>query len=329
MKSGLLKLKVRVSGLIFAAGCLAGLATAAGFFGAWWWRMDLLSHFRVQYAAALLAAAAAAAMLRRRAPSALFALLCAINAALVLPLYIGAGQPCVPEGLPGARARILMLNVHTSCRAHDRVLALVREENPDVVVLEEVNARWIAALSELAATHTNTVLCPAEDNFGLALYSRLPMRDGREIILGKAGVSSIEAEFELGGRPFRILATHTLPPVSRACAALRDQQLGEVAEYCRRVSAPMALVGDLNASPWSHGFRLLRDCSGLRDSMPGFGFQATWPAHNALFRIPLDHCLVSDSVRVLDRRIGRATGSDHLPVVIDIELAATARGSRQ
>lgn len=326
MTHGLLKTKVRVSGLLFAAGCLAGLATVAGFFGAWWWRLDLFSHFRVQYAAALIAAAAAAAMLRRRAWFAGFVLLCAINVALALPLYIGTGRARLPEGTPGARGRILMLNVHTSCLAHDRVLALVREHDPDVVVLAEVNARWIAALSELAATHTNTVLCPAEDNFGLALYSRLPMRDGREIILGQAGVSSIEAQCELGGRPFRILATHTLPPVSRDWAALRNQQLEEAAEYCRRVTAPMVLVGDLNATPWSHGFRLLRDGSGLRDSAPGFGLQASWPAHNVLMRIPIDHCLVSDCVRVLGRRIGRATGSDHLPVILDFDLAGAAKG---
>lgn len=309
---------MRISGLVWAAGCLAGLSAIAGFFGAYWWLFDLASHFRMQYALAFTGAALAALVLRHWRFLTCFIFLSAANLAPIVPLYFGMDSN---PALEGPRARVLLLNVHTSCREHERVLALIREQDPDVIVLEEVNARWIKALSGLTVTYTNTVLCPSEDNFGIALYSRLPITDGRKVILGKAGLASIQARCVLGGQVFQILATHVLPPVNRVCAKLRNQQLSEVAEYCRRITMPMALVGDLNASPWSYGFRLVRDGSGLRDSMRGFGVQASWPTHNVFMRIPIDHCLVSDSVRVLNRRIGPATGSDHFPMIFDIELA--------
>jgi endonuclease/exonuclease/phosphatase (EEP) superfamily protein YafD len=36
--------------------------------------------------------------------------------------------------------------------------------------------------------------------------------------------------------------------------------------------------------------------------------------------IPLDHCLVSPELAVVDRRRGPHVGSDHLPLLIEIQL---------
>jgi endonuclease/exonuclease/phosphatase (EEP) superfamily protein YafD len=87
-------------------------------------------------------------------------------------------------------------------------------------------------------------------------------------------------------------------------------------------------VGDLNTTPWGHAFRALVLDSGLRDSSRGFGFQWSWPASFWPLGIPIDHALVSDGVNVLDRRMGPSIGSDHLPLVVDIQLTETVRGSR-
>jgi len=36
--------------------------------------------------------------------------------------------------------------------------------------------------------------------------------------------------------------------------------------------------------------------------------------------LPLDHCLVSDDIRVADARTGESIGSDHLSLIVEIEL---------
>ena len=60
--------------------------------------------------------------------------------------------------------------------------------------------------------------------------------------------------------------------------------------------------------------------SGLHDCARGFGLARSWPAQFAPLGIRIDHCLVSrewESVRV---DIGRALGSDHLPVIAELSL---------
>jgi predicted nucleotidyltransferase len=37
------------------------------------------------------------------------------------------------------------------------------------------------------------------------------------------------------------------------------------------------------------------------------------------FRIPIDHCLVSPTIQMVNNRIGRDLGSDHYPVICELE----------
>ena len=70
---------------------------------------------------------------------------------------------------------------------------------------------------------------------------------------------------------------------------------------------------------WSPIFSRVLRLGDLRDSREGFGLQPTWSAGLPLLaRIPIDHVLVGAEVTVMGREVGRAIGSDHLPVLIDL-----------
>ena len=99
------------------------------------------------------------------------------------------------------------------------------------------------------------------------------------------------------------------------------RRLAELGALVRAGPGRSLLCADLNATPWSPHFGdLLRD-AGLRDARRGFGHQPTWPAPlGAAARIPIDHCLVSAGIAVRDLRVTAPIGSDHLPVVVDLEL---------
>ncbi|MBN2498040.1 MAG: endonuclease/exonuclease/phosphatase family protein [Deltaproteobacteria bacterium] len=302
--------------IVFAV--MGWVATSAGYLGRCWWLLELASHFRIQYLLGLLPLAIAFLIGKRYVLGAVTALFGLLNALCLPGLYL---EGPAPDGA-GRKLRLLLLNVHTSNARHDAVLDLLREEDPDLIVLLEIDARWAQALSALRERYPHFAERPRPDNFGIAAYSRIATRSMRFEDIG-ADVPSIVAELDADGAPATVIGTHTMPPVSAWNAAQRNQQLEALAGRAREIRGPAILLGDLNASSWSPFFGDLIDASGLRDSREGFGVQASWPDGLLLLMVPIDHCLVSKGVGVLDRRVGPSVGSDHRPIVVDVVLPAS------
>jgi endonuclease/exonuclease/phosphatase (EEP) superfamily protein YafD len=109
-------------------------------------------------------------------------------------------------------------------------------------------------------------------------------------------------------------------PVGKRLYDTRNTQLSSLVELLDDFSGNKVLVGDLNASVWDIHYRNLEKRSGLRSARRGFGIQPTWPTFLPFAMIPIDHVLVSSEISVSDVRTGRRIGSDHLPLVVTIEL---------
>lgn len=289
----------------------AGLAavTLAGFAGGWHWLLDLMSHFRWYWLLAALVCFAVAAWRRSRLAAALLAGAIALNAWAIIPYWLPEGG-----GTDGGQPlEIVSLNVFAHNADKDRALAYLREQAADLVVLLEVDAAWADALAALESVYPHRVVEPRDDMFGVALLSKLPLEAPRVEPVA-AGPPVIVAGLPCGERGCVIVAAHPTAPISAAWSARRDAQLAAIGQLAAAASRPVIVAGDLNASPWSHGFRRLTAAGGLRDSALGRGVQATWNARRLIPRIPIDHVLVSPEVKVRSRRIGPDVGSDHLPV---------------
>jgi len=226
----------------------------------------------------------------------------------------------------GPRLRIVALNVHTENERSHLVREFLRHAEADVILLMEVNARWLNDLASLRTNYPQVIAEPREDNFGIVLFSRLPLTNSAVIELGKAGVPSIAATVEVGGQNVFLLGTHPLPPGSAENARLRNEQFQEIAAHIRSQTLPAIVLGDLNSTPWSPYFKdLLRD-SHLLDTSQGRGLFGSWPAWLPGARISLDHCLISASIRVIDKQLGPSVGSDHLPVIVDLQVPSSNDG---
>jgi endonuclease/exonuclease/phosphatase (EEP) superfamily protein YafD len=306
---------------LVAGAALAAVCTLAGFVARTWWCFELTCHFRAQYFVVLVAAALGQAATKQWRSAVLFGAFGIVNLALIVPLYV---PPETPPPRAERRVRVLLVNVHTANRRSKAVLALVERTRPDVVVLAEVNDAWLATLSELRRTFPHSVEQPRNDNFGIALFSRHPLRGARVVHLGRAGVPSIFARVGVPGAGFGALATHPLPPSSADYARHRNAQLDAVAAFAARHDAPLLVLGDLNVTPWSPYFSDLLKTAGLRDSARGHGIQPTWPAGAFWLWVPIDHCFHSPETRVVDRRVGPDIGSDHYPLIVELAVPAGA-----
>jgi endonuclease/exonuclease/phosphatase (EEP) superfamily protein YafD len=291
------------------AGIGLAAVTLAGFAGGWHWLLDLTSHFRWYWLLAAVVGLALAAGRRRRLAAGVLAVVIAVNAWAILPYWL----PGDGDGDGGAPLEIVSLNVFADNVAKDRTLAYLRRREADLVVLLEVDTPWAEALAELESLYPHRVIEPRDDNFGLAVLSRLPLESPRVEELAD-GPPVIVAGVRLGERSCLLVAAHPPAPISAGWSARRDAQLAAIGKLAAAESRPVIVAGDLNATPWSHGFRQLLAPGALRDSARGRGLQATWNARHVVPRIPIDHVLVSPAVRVESRRIGPDVGSDHLPV---------------
>jgi endonuclease/exonuclease/phosphatase (EEP) superfamily protein YafD len=310
--------RLTVWGQLEVGVVLVCLATVTGFLGRLWWIFELTSHFRLHLALALGALAILWAIKRRWRLTAVCGVAAAVNAGLVSFLLWPADNP---EATASPRLRLVALNVHTANQRSDLVLEFLRRADADVLLLMEVNERWLNALGSLRANYPHVIAESREDNFGIALFSRLPLTNMAVVEFGKAELPSITATIAVGGQGIFLLGTHPLPPGSAENAQLRNEQLRDMAAHVRRQTMPAIVLGDLNCTPWSPYFcELLRE-SGLKNSSQGRGLFGSWPAWLPCAKISLDHCLVAPSIHVSNKQLGPQVGSDHLPLVIDLQIS--------
>jgi endonuclease/exonuclease/phosphatase (EEP) superfamily protein YafD len=311
----------RLHRFIEYAALFGVLITLAGLLGRHAWFCELFTHFKLQLAACFVLYAALECMARHTHHVIASLAFAAVNAlpAVLLALPPAEGGPR-PPGAGECRLRILQANVLVSNTNAPALLALVAREDPDVVVLQEPNARWLRDLAPLTNAYPVFAAEPREDNFGAAVFCRLPSASAEIFHLSDPEAApSTRARIAVGGKTLTVVGTHPLAPCSAYGWLGRNRYTFELARLLRETEGPRVVTGDFNNTPWSAHFQTFLSVSGLRDSAQGRAPQSTWPTFNPPFaRIPLDHCLHSADVRIVDRRLGPDIGSDHLPLLIDL-----------
>jgi endonuclease/exonuclease/phosphatase (EEP) superfamily protein YafD len=312
------RLKVRPWGLLTSASFIAIIGSVGGFFGQYAWWLDIGSHFRVQYVI-FLAVMAVCYFTGKKIRWALGALFFAVLNALPVAAFLLPPAEDLPAH--GTLLRAMLVNVNTEYGSPERVIASIEKENPDIVVLEEINDRWVKSLAPLYGNYAVQMFETRDDNFGIGLLSRIAAVSTQIVYIGSAEAPSIVAKFMPDNRALTIIGTHPLPPGSSQYSELRNEQLDKLAKTVRATDGPLVLLGDLNVTPWSYYYRRLIRDSGLKNSSEGRGIHPTWPNFPPFMLIPIDHCLHSGEVLIKDKRVGESIGSDHYPVIVDFALS--------
>jgi endonuclease/exonuclease/phosphatase family metal-dependent hydrolase len=244
-----------------------------------------------------------------------------------------------------ATLRLMTYNVRQCTVARgggavDRVAEVVERAGPDVVALQEVavdnpragaihQAERLAERLGMRAHFAPAMSDPAFGHYGNAILSRLPFH------VVRAGLLPLPPERPAreprGAAWLRVqAATEVQVLVTHLGLSRRERHL-QLDALCGpewlgdpRCAGPRVLLGDLNFVPGAREHErllsVLRDA--LRETPPERGHLATFPSFRPLVR--LDHVFVGGSVTVRRTAIVREPGlrrvSDHLPVVVDLDL---------
>jgi endonuclease/exonuclease/phosphatase (EEP) superfamily protein YafD len=230
------------------------------------------------------------------------------------------------------RISLVMSNVLQTNRQSDRLLAVVRERDPDLVLCVETDDWWEKQLDALVGTHPNVVRSPLPNTYGMLLYSRLPLEETQVDFLVEPDIPSIQANVRLpDGTLVWLNCVHPRPPVPGESdeSLERDAELLLVGKRVRDAAMPVIVCGDLNDVAWSRTTRLFQKVSRLVDPRKGRGFYSTFHARWPGFRYPLDHVFHSSEFRLVTMgRLGNV-GSDHFPVYIALSHEPQAAAEQE
>lgn len=308
----------RLAWIVLAGGMLGpGLVTAtaalSGIGHRW---IDLLA---ILAAPGLVSAALASALLAlcRRPEAWAGAVVMALGLFAVLPQAEPGGPAADPRG---PTLRLYVANLYARNEDAEAVVAAIREANPDVVMLIELAdgpaGRLDEALAGLPHRHVTARQPWRGGGARTVIASRWPLGPLEEP--PGLHVASTVARTPLG--PIRFTAVHLTRPWPFQPQEGQIQQSEALAEFHDMVGEASVVAGDFNTTSTARIGRWLRQRTGL---IPAPAVPGTWPAGlPSALGVGIDHVWHSEDLAVLERSLGRPTGSDHRAVITVLGRAA-------
>ena len=242
------------------------------------------------------------------------------------------------------RLRVMTYNVHRCVGVDkrlnvERVAEVIDAMNPDVVCLQELDVRRMRTsnvdqahrLGELLQmrSHFHPAMRIEEEEYGDAILTHLPERRVRvgslpeyKRVPGLEPRGAVWIAVDVGGVELQIINTHLglIPREQhRQAAALLGDWMAEDAW-----KAPAILVGAMNATPRSTTYRMFS--AALRDAQDHRVPTPTFPSRFPFMRI--DHVFMTGGIKVIGVEVPFDTkskiASDHLPLVVELEVEAKA-----
>ncbi|MEX2317133.1 MAG: endonuclease/exonuclease/phosphatase family protein [Pirellulales bacterium] len=226
--------------------------------------------------------------------------------------------------------RIFFGNVAADNNDPYSYLREIADANPDIVVLAEYYRRWqllVASSPQMRpyrfGTHT-TIPFVGE----IGIFSKLPIERAKQIWTAQR--LNYTFDVRVDGAPLRLFCVHAPRPM--------DMPLQDYEGYWKKALPiilsqpdPAVIIGDFNATQYSHVIQALT-ADRLRSAHEdrGRGYATTWP--NGVYPLPpirIDQAFVTPGVECVRIVEGRGLGSDHKPLILDVQIRSGAQGRPQ
>lgn len=219
---------------------------------------------------------------------------------------------------------VLVTNVLMTNRESGKLLNIIRDKDPTFVLAMEVDTWWMNKLSVLNKRYPHRMTFPADNAYGMALYSKMPLNDRRILFFSNDSVPSFMANVTLPvGDAFQMLALHPVPPTPSKYpdnVGEKEVALMKAGRLMEKRSGPALALGDFNDVGWSFNTRQFSGRSGLNDVRVGRGMYSTFNAKLSILRWPLDYVFASKEFRVVSVERLPDIGSDHFPFYVKLAL---------
>jgi endonuclease/exonuclease/phosphatase (EEP) superfamily protein YafD len=216
---------------------------------------------------------------------------------------------------------LLAANVLMENEQHDLLIALIAEENPDVLFLMETNAKWAEALEDTLSQYATVLRHPLENHFGLIFASNIDVESVETVFLADDRTPTLLAELRTpDGAGFHFIGMHPRPPVPGNDTEERDAQLKRAATLTRDSNLPVIVMGDFNDVAWSWTARRYKHHGNFLDPRVGRGMLSSFDANHPILRFPIDQLYLTRGFDLVSFERKRNIGSDHFPMGAIVSL---------
>lgn len=306
----------------FGLGGAITIATFCGLAGRWWWRFELLDHFRWQYCW-LLVIPLLIGLWQRQRWSLVWLLPLTINGALILSL----AWPGVGRVADGPTLTVLHANIDHKNPRPTAAIDYVNHQVADIVFLQEITPTTLPLIVAGLQNYRLVAAEPKTNSHGSAMF--VPLESSLEIvqkyIIQVPNYSQrplLTVDIRFGETIVSLMSVHITRPGNAGASRFQNIEFQSVADWGRRqmeVNKSVVIIGDFNSTPWSQRIRTMLRRGTLRNSQQGWFWQMTWPGNLPfLFQIAIDHCFHSSDLITQQRSTGPYVGSDHLPLIVTL-----------
>jgi endonuclease/exonuclease/phosphatase (EEP) superfamily protein YafD len=295
------------------------LAYLCSLLGARAWILDLFTNFKLQYAVGFALSAAVLLIAQRWRFASLALVGFALNA---LPLFAQLISPAQAVAT-GETLRFASFNGwfrNTAPEDLDRIGRYLEAVRADIVVVQEFTPAVMQSLATRTPYYPYHYFAAAGQPSGTGVLSHWPLTETQALRIGPARIPVPKVSLRWHGQLITIFGVHLHWPLRQRTAQLRNRELEELALLMQREARPRLVGGDFNLTPWSSHFRDFVQRAELEDSAQGRWVLATWPRQFWPLGIRIDHCLTSSHWQTVALTVGPNLGSDHYPIVADLQL---------
>lgn len=243
--------------------------------------------------------------------------------------FLWFGVVLLPSEAPAASddpLRVVTFNVYPYNEQLDTAQDWLLRQDADILALQEIGA----PLPQIEAAYPYQSAQPMVN--GHAIFSRYPILNASDVTLGDTPHQRVVLDIE--GSEVVLYNVHLYMPFRENDRPLwlrydetrRNQQIRELRQYAANETAPLIIAGDFNMSEYSPIYDTL--AADLTDAYRTlqWGIGATWPGGEseelpgALPRlVRLDYVWHNDFFETTNALVGLPLGSDHLPLLVDLE----------
>lgn len=242
--------------------------------------------------------------------------------------------------------KVISINTERMFLGDKRLTAFMERQQPDILVIQEAlwwlqERRWERLERPIGGLGENGYPDHVEvgASGSLVIYSNFPIRlENSTIVLGELHDTAsvihdpdrelLQVSLDTGARDLKLLAVHPDSPRSLVRWQNKRRYFDEadnvIQELQQSSGDPLVVIGDWNSAPWSARFQQTLSQNGLKTAYPGgwprttrffFDYRLHW-----ILGSPVDQFAVSEGVKVLNVSTGPDIGSDHLPLIVELEL---------